>query len=88
LLPTLILEGEKGININMSVQEIEQAIEKQFGSAIHDLDRSQIEELREWFENFLEDQLEMTDEFKASIDRASRSLSEKKGRIHKQGGTY
>jgi len=72
----------------MSVQEIEQVIQKQLGKAIQELPEAEIEELREWFENFLEDQLEMTDEFKASIERASKSLEEGTGRIHKQGDSY
>lgn len=72
----------------MSVQEIEQVIQRELGKAIHDLPKAEIEELREWFENFVEDRLEMTDEFKASIERASQSLDEGKGRVHKQGGSY
>jgi len=30
------------------------------------------EELRDWLENLLEDQLEFTDEFKAKIERGDR----------------
>ena len=72
----------------MSIQEIEEVIQTKLGPAIHGLSRSEIEELREWFVNFVEDQLEMTDGFKASIDRAARSLADGKGRVHKPGESY
>jgi hypothetical protein len=49
------------------VQEIEQAIRT--------LPRREIEKLREWIENFLEDQLDLTDEFTASIDRGKRDIA-------------
>ena len=49
------------------VHEIEQAIRT--------LPRQDIEQLREWIENFLEDQLELTDEFKASIDRSKQDIA-------------
>lgn len=50
------------------MQEIEQAIRS--------LPRPKVEQLREWIENFLEDQLELTDEFKASIERGKRDVVE------------
>lgn len=34
------------------------------------------EELRDWLENLLEDQLEFTDEFKARIERGEQDLRE------------
>ncbi len=68
-----------------TVQEIEAAIEKEFGEVIHKLPTSDIKELREWFENFREDQLEMADEFKASIQRGLKEMHEGQGRIHCQG---
>ena len=37
--------------------------------------------LREWLENYLEDEREMTDEFKAKIDRAEKEMAAGKGRI-------
>jgi hypothetical protein len=49
------------------VQEIEQAIRT--------LPRREVEQLREWIENFLEDQFEFTDEFAASIDRGKKDIA-------------
>jgi hypothetical protein len=62
--------GHTAILASMSsdVQEIEQAIRS--------LPRPEVEQLQEWIENFLEDQLELTDEFKASIDRGKRDIAE------------
>jgi hypothetical protein len=54
--------------MSSDVQEIEQAIRS--------LPRPEVEQLREWIENFLEDQLELTDEFKASIERGKRDIAE------------
>jgi hypothetical protein len=51
-----------------SIQEIE--------SAILQLSPEQMRELREWLENVMEDQLEMTDDFKAGIERSERELAE------------
>jgi len=50
------------------VQEIERAIRT--------LPRREVEQLREWIENFLEDQLELTDEFTASIERGKNDIAE------------
>jgi hypothetical protein len=41
------------------------------------------EELRDWLENLLEDQLEMTDEFRAKIERGELDLREGRSRIRK-----
>jgi|GEM_PF-1001226 hypothetical protein len=41
------------------------------------------EELRDWLENLLEDQLELTDEFKAKIDRGERDIQEGRVQIRK-----
>jgi hypothetical protein len=41
------------------------------------------EELRDWLENLLEDQLELTDEFKAKIDRGERDIKEGRVRVRK-----
>lgn len=57
----------------MSIQEIERAIQE--------LPRKEVETLRDWIENFLEDQLEMTDEFKAKIERAEQEMAAGKGRV-------
>ena len=47
-----------------TVQEIEAAIPR--------LTRTEIEELRAWIEDYLEDQLELTDDVKASLDQSRR----------------
>jgi len=47
-----------------TVQEIEAAIPR--------LTRTEVEELRAWIEDYLEDQLELTDEVTASLDARSR----------------
>jgi hypothetical protein len=51
-----------------SVQEIEAALPK--------LSRAEIEEVRTWIDNFLEDQLELTDEVKARLDQSRREITE------------
>jgi endonuclease III-like uncharacterized protein len=58
-----------------TLQQIEKAIEV--------LPRKQVEELRDWIENLLEDQMELTDEFAAKIDQSEREMAEGKGRIHR-----
>ena len=50
-----------------TVQEIEAAIPR--------LSRAEIEELRAWIEDFLEDQLELTDEVKAKLDESRREIA-------------
>jgi hypothetical protein len=61
------------------VQEIEQAIRT--------LPRREVEQLREWIENFLEDQFEFTDEFAASIDRAKKDIAEGNIRVRESEDT-
>jgi pyridoxal/pyridoxine/pyridoxamine kinase len=57
-----------GYLANMStVQEIEAAIPR--------LSRAEIEEIRAWIDNFLEDQLELTDEVKAKLDESRREIA-------------
>lgn len=41
------------------------------------------EELRDWLENLLEDQLEFTNEFKAKIERGERDIQEGRVRVRK-----
>ena len=41
------------------------------------------EELRDWLENMLEDQLEFTDEFKTKIERGEQDIREGRSRIRK-----
>ena len=55
------------------VHEIEQAIRT--------LPRREIEQLREWIEDLLEDQLELTDEFKASIERGKHDVADGNTRV-------
>ncbi len=68
-------ESQTCDNHHMSndVQEIEQAIRT--------LPRRDIEQLREWIEDFLEDELELTDEFKASIERGKQDIADGKVRV-------
>ena len=51
-----------------SVQEIEAVIPK--------LTRAEVEEVRAWIDDFLEDQLELTDEVKAKLDQSRREIAE------------
>jgi hypothetical protein len=51
-----------------TVSEIEAVIPK--------LSRIEIEELRAWIENYLEDQLDLTDEVKARLDQSRREIAE------------
>jgi len=37
--------------------------------------------LLEWLEDFLEDELEFTDEFKAKSERAKRDIAQRRGRV-------
>jgi hypothetical protein len=46
------------------VQEIEVALQQ--------LPPAELREVHEWLENFMEDQLEMTDEFKAGIEESKK----------------
>ena len=61
------------------VQEIERAIQT--------LPRSEVERLREWIENFLEDQLDITDDFAASIDRGKKDIAEDNVRVRESNET-
>jgi hypothetical protein len=51
-----------------TVQEIEAVIPR--------LSRSDQEQLRVWLDEFLEDQLELTDEVKAKLDQSRREITE------------
>ena len=51
-----------------TVQEIE--------AVIPQLSRDEVEELRAWIEDYLEDQLELTDEVKAKLDQSRREIAE------------
>jgi t-SNARE complex subunit (syntaxin) len=48
---------------------------KEIQAAIPKLSRQQIEEIREWIDDYLEDQLELTDEVKAKLDHSRREIA-------------
>ena len=50
-----------------TVQEIEAAIPR--------LSRAELEQLRAWFEDYVEDQLELTDEVKAKLDESRGEIA-------------
>ena len=50
-----------------TVQEIEAAIPR--------LTREEVEALREWIEDYLEDQLELTDQVKSKLDQSRREIA-------------
>jgi hypothetical protein len=50
-----------------TVQEIEAAIPK--------LSRAELEQLRVWFEDYLEERLELTDDVKAKLDESRREIA-------------
>jgi hypothetical protein len=54
-------------NTMSSVQEIEAVIPK--------LSRAEVEEVRAWIDDFLEDQLELTDEVKAKLDQSRHEIA-------------
>jgi hypothetical protein len=54
---------------------------EQVESAIRMLPPEKQEELRDWLENLIEDQLEFTDEFKAKIERGEQDLREGRTRV-------
>jgi hypothetical protein len=51
-----------------TVREIEAAIPK--------LSRTELEEFRAWFEDYIEDRLELTDDVKAKLDQSRREIAE------------
>lgn len=48
---------------------------KEIEAAIPRLSRAEVEELRAWIDDFLEDQLELTDEVKAKLDQSRREIA-------------
>jgi hypothetical protein len=56
---------------------------EQVETAIRMLPPEKQEELRDWLENLLEDQLEFTDDFKAKIERGEQDLREGRTRVRK-----
>lgn len=53
----------------------------EIAQAICALPHRDVEELRQWIENYLEDQLEFTKEFAASIKRGNNDIAEGNVRI-------
>lgn len=47
------------------------------------LTRAEQEALRDWLDHMLEDKLELTDEFKAKIERGEQDIREGRVRVHK-----
>ena len=50
---------------------------------VRQLPKAEQEALRDWLENMLEDDLELTDAFKAKIERGEQDLRAGHVRIHK-----
>ncbi len=48
---------------------------KEIQDAIPKLSRQEIEQIRDWIDDYLEDQLELTDEVKAKIDQSRREIA-------------
>lgn len=44
-------------------------------AAIPSLSREEIEQIREWIDDYLEDQLELTDEVKAKLDQSRAEIA-------------
>ena len=56
---------------------------EQIEQQVRQLSRAEREALRDWLENMLEDELEMSDEFKAKIARGEEDLREGRVRVTK-----
>ncbi len=54
---------------------------KEIESAIQKLPPTEVKELLDWIQDYLEDELEMTDEFKASIERGKQDLAAGRVRV-------
>jgi hypothetical protein len=48
---------------------------KEIQAAIPTLSRKEIEEIRQWIDDYLEDHIELTDEIKAKLDRSRREIA-------------
>jgi len=48
---------------------------KEIQAAIPNLSREEIEQIRTWIDNYLENQLELTDEVKAKLDQSRREIA-------------
>ncbi len=49
---------------------------KEIESALTQLPLADLRAVRDWLDDFIEDQLEVSDEFKAKIERAKREISD------------
>jgi len=56
---------------------------EQIEEQVKRLSKAEQEALREWLENILEDELELTDEFKAKIEQGEKDIREGRVRIRK-----
>ena len=48
---------------------------KEIQAAIPKLSREEIEQIRQWIEDYLEEQLELTDDVKAKLDQSRREIA-------------
>jgi hypothetical protein len=48
---------------------------KEIQAAIPNLSREEIEQIRTWIDDYLEDQLELSDEVKAKLDQSRREIA-------------
>jgi hypothetical protein len=48
---------------------------KEIEAALAKLPRAEIEEIRQWIDDYLEDQAELTDEVKAKLDQSRADIS-------------
>lgn len=48
---------------------------KEIQAAIPGLSRGEIEQIRQWIDDYLEDQLELTDEVKAKLDESRSEIA-------------
>ena len=48
---------------------------KEIQAAIPNLSREEIEQIRTWIDDYLEDQLELTDNVKAKLDQSRREIA-------------
>lgn len=48
---------------------------KEIEAAIPRLSRAEVEELRAWIDDFLEDRMELTDEVKAALDQSRQEIA-------------
>jgi len=48
---------------------------KEIQAAIPKLSREEIEQIRHWIDDYLEDQLELTDEVKAKLDKSRSEIA-------------